>query len=109
MKEQMKTDAPVKAKQKKKRSRMGEIWHRIKKNKGAVVGLIILAALVLLLIISFFMPFKMVTNGVVKDRFTPPGAKYPFGADNQGRNVFYRVIYGTRYSLAIGLGSVRKR
>ncbi len=106
MKKQMKTDAPVKAKQKKKRSRMGEIWHRIKKNKGAVVGLIILAALVLLLIISFFMPFKMVTNGVVKDRFTPPGAKYPFGADNQGRNVFYRVVYGTRYSLAIGLGSV---
>lgn len=89
-----------------KRSRMGEIWHRIKKNKGAVVGLCILAILVLLLIISFFMPFKMVTSGSGKIRFTAPCWEYPFGTDNQGRNVFYRVIYGTRYSLAIGLGSV---
>lgn len=89
-----------------KRSRMGEIWHRIRKNKGAAVGLCILAILVLLLIISFFMPFKMVTGGSGKIRFTAPCWEYPFGTDNQGRNVFYRVIYGTRYSLAIGLGSV---
>ena len=91
---------------KKKRGQLGEIWHRIKKNKGAVVGLIILAILVLLLIISLFMPFKLVTSGSGKIRFTEPCWQYPFGTDNQGRNVFYRVIYGTRYSLAIGLGSV---
>jgi len=91
---------------KKKRGQLGEIWHRIKKNKGAVVGLIILAILVLLLIISLFMPFELVTSGSGKIRFTEPNWQYPFGTDNQGRNVFYRVIYGTRYSLAIGLGSV---
>ncbi|NLV49946.1 MAG: ABC transporter permease [Clostridiales bacterium] len=89
-----------------KRGQLGEIWHRIKKNKGAVIGLIILAILVLLLIVSLFMPFKLATGGSGKIRFTAPSWQYPFGTDNQGRNVFYRVIYGTRYSLAIGLGSV---
>ncbi|NLT39353.1 MAG: ABC transporter permease [Clostridiales bacterium] len=89
-----------------KRSQTGEIWHRIKKNKGAVAGLIILALLFLLMIVSFFMPFSMVTEGNIRDRFTSPNLQFPFGADNMGRNQLLRVIYGTRYSLAIGFGSV---
>jgi peptide/nickel transport system permease protein len=90
----------------KKRSQTSEIWHRIKKNKGAVVGLCILARLFLLMIISFFMPFDLVTEGNIRDRFTAPNLQFPFGADNMGRNMFLRVIYGTRYSWIIGFGSV---
>ncbi len=33
----------------------------------------------------------------------PPSAKHLFGTDNLGRDVFSRVLYGTRYSLALGL------
>ena len=35
-----------------------------------------------------------------------PSLKHPFGTDQMGRDVFARVIYGARYSLIIGVGSV---
>ena len=34
-----------------------------------------------------------------------PGPGHPFGTDQAGRDVFARVIYGSRYSLAIGFGA----
>jgi peptide/nickel transport system permease protein len=34
-----------------------------------------------------------------------PSAAHPFGTDQSGRDVFARVIYGARYSLAVGLGA----
>ncbi len=33
----------------------------------------------------------------------PPSSSHWFGTDNLGRDVFSRVLYGTRYSLALGL------
>jgi peptide/nickel transport system permease protein len=38
----------------------------------------------------------------VRFRFRPPSAAFPFGADNFGRDVFTRVLYGARVSLWIG-------
>ncbi|MEU4425734.1 dipeptide/oligopeptide/nickel ABC transporter permease/ATP-binding protein [Actinoplanes sp. NPDC024001] len=35
----------------------------------------------------------------------PPSAEHWFGTDRAGRDVFARVLYGARYSLAIGLGA----
>jgi len=46
-----------------------------------------------------------VNKSTVSDRFAPPSAQYPFGADQLGRNLFLRVIYATRFSLPIGLGA----
>lgn len=37
------------------------------------------------------------------DAFSPPSLAHPFGTDDSGRDVFSRVIYGARDSLAIGL------
>jgi peptide/nickel transport system permease protein len=42
----------------------------------------------------------------VRDAFTRPGAAYPFGADNLGRDVYSRVVHGARLSLLIGLATV---
>lgn len=39
----------------------------------------------------------------MKDRNSTPSLKYPFGTDNMGRNLFYRVLYGTKYSMLIGV------
>jgi peptide/nickel transport system permease protein len=35
----------------------------------------------------------------------PPSADHLFGTDQSGRDVFARVVYGARYSLAVGLGA----
>jgi peptide/nickel transport system permease protein len=89
-----------------KRSQIGEIIHHISKNKGAMVGLIIFAVIFLTFIVSLFMSFGSVTAANVPARFTSPNLQFPFGTDNLGRNLLLRVVYGTRYSLAIGFGSV---
>jgi len=88
-----------------KRSQMADIVYRVRKNKGALVGVAILALMVILLIISFFMPLSMVIRGDPMFRLQPPSRWFPFGTDFMGRNEFYRVIYGTRYSLTLGFGA----
>jgi len=90
----------------KKRSRLGDTFHRILQNKGATAGLIILCAMILLFLISLFISYDAITKYVAMDRFSAPSLKYPFGTDNMGRNLFLRVIYGTRYSIIIGTSVV---
>jgi len=89
-----------------KRSQFGEIVHHMSKNKGAITGLAIIALMLVALVASLLMSFESVTAMDVPNRFAEPSLKFPFGADGLGRNVFLRAIYGTRYSLSIGLGVV---
>ena len=89
-----------------KRSQFGEILHHLSKNKGAMAGLIILAALILTFLISLWtVSFEAVTAAAPLDRFSPPSRQYLFGTDGMGRDQFLRVIYGIRYSLAIGFSA----
>jgi len=88
-----------------KTSQTREILHRLKKNRGAVVGLCIIAALILLMIGSFFIKYEHVTATDLSNRFQPPSLEHPFGTDDLGRDLFLRTMYGTRYSLAIGFGA----
>jgi len=88
-----------------KRSRFGEIANSLRQNMGAMAGLIILALLFVTFFISLSMSFESVTTGNIMNRLQSPSAMFPFGTDGLGRDVFLRVIYGTRYSLLIGFSS----
>ena len=90
----------------KKRSKMGEIWHRLVHNKSSLAGIIILGFIVLVAIGSMFMSFNTAVATNISARFQPPSWQYTFGTDTLGRNGFLLVIYGTRYSLIIGFCSV---
>ncbi|MCL1835651.1 MAG: ABC transporter permease [Oscillospiraceae bacterium] len=87
-----------------KRSRFGEIFHSIKKNKGAMVGLVILCIIVLTFFASLFISFSAMTATSAANISRPPSREFLFGTDNLGRNLFLRVVYGARYSIAIGFG-----
>jgi len=89
----------------KKRSQLREIYHHMKKNVGAMVGFYILCAMVLLVIASFFVTLEMVTEPDMANTLSPPTWQNPFGTDRMGRDMFLRVIYGSRYTLAIGFGA----
>lgn len=91
----------------KKRSRLRETWNSLKTNPGAVFGLIVVALYILMMILSFVLYTRedvVAING--KEMFLRPSAQHWFGTDEKGRDVFTRIVYGSRYSLAVGFGAV---
>ena len=88
-----------------KRGRVGEVFHHLSRNKGAMAGLVIIAIMLILFVVALCIPFSKVTTANVADRFSSPSLKYLFGTDGMGRNQFTRVIYATRFSMPIGLGA----
>ena len=95
-------------KQYKKRTLFQETWRRLTKNRGAMLGLAFLVLLVLAAALSpvIFDYEKDVIGQNMQDRLMGPCAAHWFGTDEYGRDLFARIIYGARYSLIIGVGSV---
>lgn len=92
----------------KSRSQLQEVWRRLKKNKGAMLGLFFLIALALIAISGgFVFDYETDVIGInPAQKLQGPSMQHLFGTDNLGRDIFARVMYGSRYSLAIGIGSV---
>lgn len=89
------------------RSQAQETLRRLFKNKGAIVGMVFLIVLVLATIASTFIyDYKTDIVGLSTEIFQSPSLKHWFGTDQTGRDIFARVLYGARYSLAISIGSV---
>jgi peptide/nickel transport system permease protein len=79
---------------------------RLFKRKGAVVGLIVIAAFILLALFApLIMPYDPIATNWALVRKAPTAAHW-FGTDDLGRDVLARVIYGSRASLAAGAISV---
>jgi len=82
------------------------IWKGVTKNSGAIVGLVFI---VLILILSFISPLILKYDYWSVDmmvRFTKPNLDHLFGCDELGRDILSRVLFGARYTLAIGFGAV---
>ena len=89
----------------KKNNQMKEIWRRFRKSKTAMLGLILLAFVILIAIFAdLIVPYsEAVTQSSM--RLQGPSAEHWFGTDNLGRDVFARVVHGSRYSLWIGVST----
>ncbi|MDR0841560.1 MAG: ABC transporter permease [Christensenellaceae bacterium] len=96
------------SKQYKKRSALGAIWRQLRKNKGAIIGLVLVLFLIIMALISpLIFDYKAdITAQNLQERLQSPSAAHWFGTDDMGRDVFARVMYGTRYSLAVGVVAV---
>lgn len=90
-----------------KRSAVGEILHRLRKNKGAMIGAFILLILfAVALTVDFWLDQELVIAYKITDKLQAPSAAHWFGTDEMGRDLFWRVVYGSRFSLAIGFVAV---
>jgi len=92
----------------KSRSLAEETWRRLLKNRGAVIGMCFLVLLVVVAIAAGFI-YDYDTDIIqinMAEALKPPSAEHWFGTDSLGRDIFARVLYGARYSLIIGVGSV---
>ena len=82
-----------------------DAWGRYKKNKLALAGLIFLVIMVALAIfVPILSPYGFESQDLTMKNAMPTLA-HPFGTDKLGRDIFVRVMYGGRISLAIGFAS----
>jgi ABC-type dipeptide/oligopeptide/nickel transport system permease subunit len=76
-------------------------WRRDPLFKLGVV--LVAAVLVAAAAAPWLAPHDPLLGDLANDSLAPPGGKFLFGADAQGRDVFSRVLYGARISLMVGL------
>lgn len=88
----------------KKRSQLKAIWFRFKKNKLAMVGLIILAFLVAVAVAApIISDYEVAIKQNIRNRLQPPNKENIFGTDQYGRDIFARIVFGARVSLFAGI------
>ena len=93
-------------KKEKKRSYLGEVWHQLKKNKFAIAGLVVIIIIFLVAIFApLLAPYAYDAQDLTKS-YLEPCAEHPLGTDKFGRDTLSRLIWGSRNSLAMGLGCV---
>jgi peptide/nickel transport system permease protein len=74
---------------------------RFLRNPLGVVGLVIVIALLLCAALAPILATHDPYLPTLTDRLAPPGATYWFGADELGRDIYSRIIYGSRLTLLI--------
>ena len=88
----------------KKKSKVAETWRRMKNNRTAMAGLVVISIFILFAVFADqISPFENGIRQNARNRFQPPSADNIFGTDSFGRDVFTRIIHGSRVSLTIGL------
>lgn len=87
-------------------SQLHMMWSALKQNKIAVVGLVVIVLLILIALFGeFISPYDPLKIDMGSAKQTP-SAQHWFGTDIQGRDIFSRVLSGTKYSLLVGIGAV---
>lgn len=82
------------------------IWQILLKNKLTLVGLVVILALTILGLISkWITPYDPYTANMAV-ALRAPSKEFLFGTDNFGRDIFSRLLVGTKTSLWLGLISV---
>lgn len=82
------------------------MWKRFRRNRLALMGLVIVGFLMVLAILSPMLAPADPARQTLDDKRMAPGAKYKLGADEFGRDIASRLIYGSRVALVVGLVSV---
>jgi len=80
-----------------------KMWKFIKKNKGMVIGGVIVTTIVMIAIFAPFVAPYSFKMSDLKYALTPPGGNFLLGTDQYGRDILSRLIYGARLSLMVGL------
>lgn len=84
-----------------------QVIRRFVKHKAAMVGLLILIAMLLYVVVgSFIYTEDFANRNDTSFRLLAPSAAHPFGTDRIGRDILARTIYGGQISLLIGLLAV---
>src|SRR5205809_1056852 len=85
------------------RGPIADALHRLRRNRGAVVALAVLAVLVVAALLApWITPYDPI-EPAPPAALQAPGGAHPMGTDALGRDIFTRLVYGTRISLLEGV------
>ena len=90
----------------KKRSQWLEVWRRLRQSNSALVGLAIIGILVFSAIFAeVIAPYHFDDQDLMRTLLSP-SREHILGTDNFGRDIFSRIVYGSRVSLQVGFIAV---
>jgi peptide/nickel transport system permease protein len=89
-----------------KRERAARFARKFRSNTKAMVGLSLVLLLVLVAIFAPIIAPYPVAETSIEDRTEAPSLEHPFGTDDLGRDIFSRVVMGSRISLYVGFGAI---
>lgn len=84
-------------------------WHTLQFVRRKPLGAFGLCVVVILVVVAIAAPLLATSDPYVvsgKSRLQAPSASHPFGTDDLGRDVYSRVVYGSRVSIQVGLVAV---
>ncbi len=86
------------------RSEFAQAWRRFAANRMAVAGLIVIILLILMAVFApLIAPYDPITDVFRGKRGVGPEPGHPFGYDHLGRDLYSRVIFGSRVALTVGI------
>ncbi len=78
-------------------------WSQLRRNKLAMVGLGIVVLLIIMAIFAdVIAPYDPLRGGDLRtERLLPPSWAHPMGTDDQARDIFSRIVHGSRLTLMV--------
>jgi len=74
------------------------------RRKNLVIGSVVTVVMIIMALFApLIAPYDPVYDADLMVAEEPPSTSYIFGTDDQGRDIFSRVVYGARISLSVGL------
>ena len=98
------SDVPLEEIETKRRHALSDFFVRLVREKplGVAGGIIVLILLFSGIFADFLAPHGMSELNLI-DRLAAPSAEYLLGADQLGRDILSRIVYGARVSMIVGL------
>lgn len=90
----------------KKTGELREVFRHLVRNRGAMIGLVIIGVFVIAAVLAPVLATHSPTATSLGSRLRPPGDGHLLGTDELGRDMYSRMLYGGRISLSIGIISV---
>ncbi len=81
-------------------------WRRFKRHRLAVLGLVVLVLMILMVAFGPLVWRVQINDIDFSARLNTPSAAHPLGTDDLGQDIFARMLYGGRISLAVGLSAM---
>ncbi|TVQ20951.1 MAG: ABC transporter permease [Spirochaetaceae bacterium] len=97
------TDATLPKEKTKKTSELKEVLKHLIRNRAAVAGLVIIGFFLIVAIFAPYIATHSPTSTSLVTRLQGPSAEHLLGTDELGRDLFSRMVFGSRISLNIGL------